>query len=398
MPVFPQTYGLSGTCLPGPSSDSLERRIADVLSAYDAQGNHRTGTAVDHASAEWLSEKVQEIGIKAELEPFALSRVDPGLCYLRIEGRCIEGVPLFDAGFTNAGGARGKLGPLGSNAEIGVVEVVGSQAASAAPARRSHQKAVVLLTRGSRAGLYLLNADFFLKPNGPPMLQVSSAESDWLKEQAQRGAEATLVAEVARTAARAFNVTAQIKGNDPTLAPLVIMAPRSGWWQCASEQGSRLVCWLETMRVLAAGKPARDVFFVALSGHELGFMGIEPYIRQRLSLLKHAHMWLFFGSDIGAPRQQNVIHASDDALQRWVFRTLEAGRLTVNATEPHDVAARAEVRSIQQGGGRFVTVACTYGETYHSAADRWPEAVDVSTLARYARAFSKGTLELAKSS
>ena len=36
---------------------ALEQRIAEIISAYDAQGNHRTGTAVDEASAEWLSSK-----------------------------------------------------------------------------------------------------------------------------------------------------------------------------------------------------------------------------------------------------------------------------------------------------------------------------------------------------
>lgn len=30
------------------------------------------------------------------------------------------------------------------------------------------------------------------------------------------------------------------------------------------------------------------------------------------------------------------------------------------------------------------------------AADRWPESIDVSNLARYARAFANGVLELAR--
>jgi len=374
----------------------LEQRVAEIIAGYDAQGNHRTGTAVDEASAEWLSRKVQDIGIKAELEPFALSRVDPRSCFLRIGNRRIEGVPLFDAGFTDAEGVRGKLGPLGSDADIGVAGVIGAQAASVSDARRSRHRAVVLLTRGARPGLYLLNADLFVKPNGPPMLQVSSAESDWLNEQAKQRAEATLVAHVGRTSAQAFNVAVKIAGTNPALAPLVFMAPRSGWWQCASEQGSRLVCWLEAMRVLAAGNPARDALFVALSGHELGFMGIDPYIQRREHLVKQARVWLFFGSDIGAPRQRNVIHTSDDALQSWAFRTMEAVGLHVNATEPGDAAARAEARPVQQGGGRFVTIACSYSETYHSAADRWPETIDVATLARYANAFANGALELAE--
>jgi len=45
---------------------------------------------------------------------------------------------------------------------------------------------------------------------------------------------------------------------------------------------------------------------------------------------------------------------------------------------------RGEVSVIQQGAGRFVTVACD-GEVYHSVADRWPDAVDVAALARYAK-------------
>jgi len=102
-----------------------------------------------------------------------------------------------------------------------------------------------------------------------------------------------------------FNVAVKIAGSNPALAPLVVMAPRSGWWQCASEQGSRLACWLEAIRILAAGRPARDTFFVALSGHELGFLGIDAYLKRRGDFVKRAHMWIFFGSDIGAPDSQS---------------------------------------------------------------------------------------------
>jgi hypothetical protein len=104
------------------SSPDLEQRIAGIIAAYDAQGNHRTATAVDEMSAEWLASEVQEIGIKAEFEPFAVTRIDPVACYLRINDRRIGGLPLFDAGFTGPEGVRGKLGPLGSDAEIGLVE------------------------------------------------------------------------------------------------------------------------------------------------------------------------------------------------------------------------------------------------------------------------------------
>ena len=384
------------------SSTALEQRLADVIAAFDAQGNHRTGTPVDNASAEWLAKLVQQIGAETELEPFPFSRVDPKSCYLQIAGRRIEGVPLFDAAFTDADGVRGKIGPLGSDADIGLAETEPfslmeprrAQAGVVAEARRGRHKAVVLLTGGTRPGLFLLNAVSFRKPSGPPTLQVSSVESEWLKEQSQRRADATLVAHVDRTPAQAFNVTTKVAGSDPALAPLVLMAPRSAWWQSASEQGSRLACWLEAIRVLTAGSPKRDVFFVALSGHELGLLGIDAYIERRPELVKRAHAWIFVGSDIGAPRQPNLIHASDDALETWLVQAMAKEELAVDARVRHDAGARGEAGPVQRGGGRFVTVACG-SESFHNVADRWPEAVDVALLARYARALANGTLELA---
>jgi hypothetical protein len=206
-----------------PSSVALEQRIADVLAAYDAQGNHRTGTPADNASAEWLARQVRQLGAEPELEPFALSRVDLQSCHLRIADRRIDGVPLFDANFTDGEGVRGRLGPLGSDVEIGLAETeplgvtegVRAQGGPVAEARQSRHKAVVLLTRGSHPGLFLLNAGSFTKPIGPPTLQVSSVESEWLNEQARQGAEAALVAHASRTAAEALNVTVKVAGSNP---------------------------------------------------------------------------------------------------------------------------------------------------------------------------------------
>jgi hypothetical protein len=383
--------------------DSVEQRVAGVMQAYDAQGNHRTGTEVDNASAEWLAHRARQLGAEASIEPFPLSRIDPQSCYLRIGDRRIDGVPVFDAGSTGPEGVRGKLGPLGTDAEIALAESEPArlsepgieQRDQVLKARRSQHKAVVVLTRGIRPGLYLLNASDFGKPFGPPMLQISSSESEWLRELAAARAEATLVAHVKRTAVQALNVTAKIAGSNSALAPLIFMAPRSAWWQCATEQGSRLACWLEAIGVLAAGKPARACLFIALSGHELGLLGMDPYIKRRPDLIRHAHAWIFFGSGIGVPRQPNLIHASDDALEHWIVAALEKEGVTVNAKARHDSRARSEVGAVQQGGGRFVTLACE-SEVYHNVADRWPEAVDVALLARYARAFSNGALQLAR--
>lgn len=394
---------LAPLAAPNQVPDGLEARVAAVLQAYDAQGNHRTGTDVDARSAEWLANQVRCLGLRPTLEPFSLSRVDPQSAHLRVGDRRLDGVPLFDASFTGPEGLRGTLGPLGSGSDIGLAETRPSRLSDSvverrsqlAEAQQSRHKAVVLLTGGSRPGLSLINAESFLAPIGPPMLQVSSREGDWLRREAERRADATIVVQAHRTQARAFNVTARIAGRDPTLAPIVYMAPRSGWWQCVSEQGSRLVCWLEVMRAVADARPARDCLFVALSGHELGLLGIHAYLKRRPDLARRAHAWIFFGSSIGEPAQPNEIYAADEALERWLVGSLTKEGLRVDALLPRGAAARGEAGIVQQGGGRVVTIACA-SDVYHNVADRWPEAVGVASLARYARAFASGAVDLAQ--
>lgn len=41
------------------------------------------------------------------------------------------------------------------------------------------------------------------------------------------------------------------------------------------------------------------------------------------------------------------------------------------------------------------TVVCS-SDVYHNVADRWPEAVEVGSVARYARAFANGALQVAQ--
>jgi hypothetical protein len=152
--------------------EELEQRITGVLQqAYDAQGNDRTGTEADNTSAEWLAHQVRHFGAGASLEAFPFSRIDPQLCYLNTGSRRIDSVPVFDANFTDLEGVHGKLGPLGSDAEIGLAESEPAklsdpgieQRDQVLKARRSPHKAVVVLTRGVNPGLYLLNAGDFRK-------------------------------------------------------------------------------------------------------------------------------------------------------------------------------------------------------------------------------------------
>ncbi len=387
---------VAGRAAPTP----LEARIARLIQAYEEQGLHRTGTLVDRKSAEWLSDEVRRAGLTPGLEDFALNRVDPVVCVLAAGNRRIQGLPLFDGGFTDPGGVTGRLGSLpDGDAEIGLTEAApntadaGTLGAARRKAGRPH-KAIVVVTRGGRPGLCPSNADSFLQPFGPPVLQVSSEHAAFLAE--QRGSEVRLIAHVKRTpAVRAYNVTARIAGRNPALPPLVVMTPRSGWFACASERGGGLACWLELMRTMQEAKPAREVLFVASSGHELGYLGINAYVERRPGIVKKSAGWMHFGANIGAATDAGTtIQASDDAMEAVLSKAMNQTGVSVDRRRPRGAVPRGEAEVAHRGGGRYVSV-FGYNALFHNPQDRGPQAVDPAAIARFTIAFAETARTLA---
>ena len=220
----------------------MQQRIGAVIRAYENQGFHRTGTDVDRISGDWLANEVRRIGLQPVLEEFSLSRVDPVSASLVVNDRRIEGLPLFDGTFTGPAGIAGTLGSLQSDASIGLAEIPpnGAEAGVVGEARRQNRhQAIVVVTRGTRPGFCPSNADSFLAPFGPPVLQVASEEASFLADCARQGAKAVLTAHAERTQAKAFNVTAVVSGTDKSAAPsrlddtaqrLVVVRERARRW------------------------------------------------------------------------------------------------------------------------------------------------------------------------
>ena len=175
--------------------------------------------------------QVRETGLEPAREVFELSRIDPVVGSVSAAGRSVEGLALFDGAFTSAEGVRGRLwGHWGVALRLDLRKpppnTSGSR--SAAEARRQNRhRAIVLVTRGGRPGLCPNNAESFLHPFGPPVVQVSSEEKPWLDDLARSAAQAVVVAQVKRMPAEAFNVTASIAGSDKPLPPLVIIRRRA---------------------------------------------------------------------------------------------------------------------------------------------------------------------------
>lgn len=390
-----------------------ESRIRDIIDQYSDQGFHRTATTVDRQSGEWLLERVASLGLKPVREEFSVSRVVPGVCRLVVAGRSIEGLPLFDGAFTDSTGIHGRLGPIGSDADIGVVTAPPNTAAGGplGDARRQQRhKAIVFITRGGRPGLCPSNADAFLKPFGPPVLQVSSEEAALLDQHAARRSEIQFIAAATRAAATSFNITTTLTGTRAAASPLVVMTPRSGWYTCASERGGGIACWLELMRVFRQSLPRHTIEFVASAGHELGHLGIDVFVANRPGLVSNAAGWMHFGANLGAairpaaagasPAEDgtvrhavaamgsgNTIQASDDLHEEILAKALTAIGLGISRRVPRGTVPGGEAEVVHRGGGKYVSVIGS-NALFHNPADAGSKTVEIPTIVRFVEAFT----------
>jgi hypothetical protein len=369
-------------------------RARDVIREYNAEGFHRTASAVDRSSADRLLVRMRGAVAGPRLEPFDVSRVDLNTAFFEIDRHRIEGLPMYDGAFTDPQGVRGALGGIDSDRQIAWIKVNPNAEIQLRKAReRAGLRALIAVTMGRHPGLCPVNAAFFSDPFGPPVLQVSSEELPAIEQAADAGADVRVVAAVTRRPASAFNLVADVPGRRPDLPPVCVMTPRSGWYFNASERGGGLVCWLETLRACAVARPLRTVRFVASSGHELGHLGLHAYLKRNPTLARDAAVWIHFGANIGAVGGEVRLTCSGDALESEAIRALTAFDLNRMARQPASQVG-GEAGTIGAAGGRFVSFIGS-NEWFHNPGDRWPDAVDLQTVARFARATASLTITLA---
>lgn len=371
-------------------------RAEEWLRAWDSQGTHRTGTAGDEAGAAWLAREAAALGADVTSEMFALDRIDPVDVCLEVDGVRIEAVPVFDAPPTGPDGIVGALGPAGSNTPIGCAELSAHAVYSGeyqALRRDASHQALVIVCHGANPGMGLLNAESFGVPYGAPAIHVASEARESVLAAAARASTVRVRSDYRRTAATARNVVVRMRGSDATRPPLVVMTPRSSWWQSTAERGGGLVCWLEALRALLLAPPVRDVVFTANSGHELGHLGLDAFVALRPGC-ERAALWVHFGANLGAAGGKLNVMSADDDLRDLASRELTHAGQTPDLLAPKTQVPSGETRDIHRAGGSYLTLVGT-NPWFHLPQDRWPHAVDVAAVTRIAAAAAQIVVALA---
>ena len=387
-------------------SDDGATRAAAWLSAWDAQGIHRTATAGDEAGAAWLMREAAGLGAAPVAEDFALDRLDPVTAYVECDGERIPGVPVFDSPGTDAEGIAGILepigGPVAGQATIAVAELSPFNVYSPdyeELRRDAPYCGLLILCKGAQPGLGLLNAERFRSPHGAPAIHVASEARDAVFAAIARRTPARLVAASRRTPAHARNTVVMIPGRDRARTPVVVMTPRSSWWQSTSERGGGLVCWLESLRALIASAPLCDVIFTANSGHELGHLGLDEFMTRRpgweRSVAAGGAIWVHYGANIGAVGGELSIQSASDDLRALTAAELARAGQQSYQMAPKTLVPNGETRDIHRAGGCYVTLVGS-NPLFHLPQDRWPHAVEAGAIARIAAAASRLVVALTR--
>ena len=364
--------------------EDLKQRIISVIKEYDNQGIHRTGTEVDNQSAHWFANKIKKIGPEPRLEEFSLNRIDIIEAYIDIGAEKVNGVPLFDCTYPKEE-IIGKLGSLKEKNIIGFTRVKNVKSQDLEKKRKdSSNVGIVVATQGLTPGLSLINAESFTKPFGPPTLQVSS--ENWTFLSSKIGTEVHLNIKVNSTPAIAYNVNARIEGKDPKLKPLVVMTPRSGWWNCASERAGGIAIFLEMMRTFTQSKPNRTVIFLANSGHELGHLGLNSYLANNSSLIKDASSWIHLGANLAENQLGLLAQSSDSDIESLGLKSLAKYDLFPSMKISQGTRPFGEAQNVFDGEGRFFSVIGTRNPLFHHPDDRWPDAINVNSTLQITKA------------
>ena len=382
--------------------DEARARAVTWLTAWDSQGVHRTGTAGDEAGTRWLADEAAGLGVEVSSEVFTLDRLDPVACYLELDGERISGVPVFDAPATGAEGLTGTLTLSGQVDGILVAQLSPRSVYTGEyeKLRRSAaHRALVIVCAGERPGLGLLNADRFRNPYGVPAIQVSSEASESVLSGAATAEHARVVSESRYVPASARNVVVSIRGSRRSSTRVVVMTPRSSWWQSTAERGGGLVCWLETLRALVAAPPACDVIFTANSGHELGHLGLDDFMVRRPGwerpISDGGATWVHFGANIGATDGMLSLQSASDDLRQLTETELAHAGQALGVVAPKTLVPTGETRDVHRAGGRYVTLVGS-NPLFHLPDDRWPHAVDADAVARVAAAAAALVVKLSR--
>ena len=291
------------------SGQSLYR---DVV-RYTALGGHRTGSAVDMKTSEWLRDELKKAGFEAEYLPCAPRRIfDLKKCTVEVGGVTYPGDPEW---FPTATGPKPIKAPLALLAEgapleslKGKVWLLEDAKGGLALDNALKEKVIQAGKAGALAAVVAINtaSGELLGRSAPPerneapwcpipLVGVAYKHKAALFAAAQKGTEAAVIVDGEdKAGVRPRNAMGRI-GSGKDL--IVVTTPISALTQAGGERGPGVALWLGLAHWLGKRQPKCRYLFSGNTGHETRGTGAYALL-DMLPPPKEIKAWLHLGATI----------------------------------------------------------------------------------------------------
>jgi hypothetical protein len=258
--------------------------LYQLVQAYAALGEHRTGTPVDQATLEWFATELGKRGARVDTVPYQFERYVAN-CRLMAHAAEVEALPLYYEAVGKVNSSRLHLAELAINASIPGNSIAPQLDEVGARARMSGADAAILATTGAGRRLVALNRATVLGSGFPTVLVPGSALH------MLRQAAVHLELDARLEPSESATVIGHL-GQGDAAPPVVVATPLSGWFRCAGERGTGIAIALQLAKALAERWP---VMVVGTTGHELHSLGLRRFLAAHEL---HPSAVIFLGADL----------------------------------------------------------------------------------------------------
>lgn len=369
-------------------------KLMSDVETYVGFGTHRTGSAGDIATSDWLSKRWKELGYEIEQTEFSVPNADTTVAKLRIGSEAFDGFAQPPLSFTPEGGVNAPLAwwnqksPADVSGNIALVHIPRQPGAPSPGAayRDAFQRCelagavgIVALMSGPSGEVVAINTPVEMLMT-KPVLQLGEKEKPRLEKALATKQPGKLIIEGPGSFRNGKNTIAR-RG---TAGPWVIIStPQSGWFTCGGERGPGIAMsralseWALTMNY-----PVRWLF-IATSGHEWTDFGAEMFHKNQAPAPKDTAIWFHLGASFGAraydetatglvakdtPNLVRALMATPDLIP--LCEAAFAGQPVIEKPAPADAAkALGEYRLVMQEG--YPTSAAFWGANakFHTPID-----------------------------
>lgn len=308
-----------------PSGRSSHHPEPDPLSAgpliatvdqYGSAPNHYSGTPADWSELNVIARRFRADGLQLGSIAYHFPRFEPTRVALSTDSEHVSSsalAPLLYSGTTGPAGieaplldaASGSFAPADATGKIVVVSQLsgGALNSSIAAAIAAGAKGLVYVTDGVRDLPVKQDVNSRKGTGDFPVLLIGKQSGAKVVADADAGESADLTLQARLGTATDYDVWGVLPGRDPSRR-VFVGTPASSFTPAASERGGGIAILLGLARHYAQeprSQRPETLVFLATTGHETGFLGLEALIEAKGSWFTDADAYVHLGASLGAP-------------------------------------------------------------------------------------------------